>query len=112
MLSGDDATALGLPAEGGDGCISVISNVAPGLCRAIYLALRQGQPVQAQRLATAAATLIAALSCESNPAPVKYALSLFGVMSPRLRLPLVELKPESKARIDTVMAQMGAGDPG
>ena len=55
-----------------------------------------------------AATLTAALFCESNPAPVKYALSLLGMMSPRVRLPLVELKPESKARIDTVMAQMCA----
>jgi 4-hydroxy-tetrahydrodipicolinate synthase len=108
LLSGDDATALAFLLQGGDGCISVTSNVAPGLCRAMYLALRQGQLAQAQRLATASATLTVALSCESNPAPVKYALSLLGMMSPRVRLPLVELRPESKARIDTVMAQMCA----
>ena len=63
-------------AQGGNGCISVTSNVAPGLCQAMYLALRQGQLVEAQWLATTAATLTAALSCESNPAPVKYALAL------------------------------------
>src|ERR1700730_838229 len=38
LLSGDDATALAFLANGGDGCISVTSNVAPGLCRAMYLA--------------------------------------------------------------------------
>ena len=105
LLSGDDATALAFLLQGGDGCISVTSNVAPGLCRAMYLALRQGQLVEAQWLATTAATLTAALSCESNPAPVKYALSLLNMMSPRVRLPLVELRPDSKARIDAVMAK-------
>ncbi len=105
LLSGDDATALAFLLHGGDGCISVTSNVAPRLCRAMYLALRQGQLVEAQWLATTAATLTAALSCESNPAPVKYALSLLNMMSPSVRLPLVELKPESKARIDAVMAE-------
>ena len=39
LLSGDDATALAFLLQGGDGCISVTSNVAPGLCRAMYLAL-------------------------------------------------------------------------
>jgi 4-hydroxy-tetrahydrodipicolinate synthase len=87
------------------------SNVAPALCRAMYLALSQGQPAQAQRLATVAATLTAALSSESNPAPVKYALSLMNIMSPRVRLPLVELQAESKARIDRVMAKTCAEYP-
>ena len=43
LLSGDDATALGFLANGGDGCISVTSNVAPALCRNMYLAWKQGQ---------------------------------------------------------------------
>ena len=106
LISGDDATALAFFAQGGDGCISVTSNVAPGLCRAIYLACKQGQLGQAQRLATAAARLTAALFRESNPAPVKYALSLMRLMSPSVRLPLVELSSESKAEIEAVLGQM------
>ena len=43
LLSGDDATALAFLAQGGDGCISVTSNVAPGLCRNMFFASRQGQ---------------------------------------------------------------------
>ncbi len=43
LLSGDDALALAYLAQGGDGCISVTSNVAPGLCRAMFLAWKQGQ---------------------------------------------------------------------
>jgi len=112
LLSGDDATASAFMAMGGDGCISVTSNVAPGLCRSMDLALRQGQSAQAQRLATVAAALTAALFSESNPAPVKYALSLMNIMSPRVRLPLVELQAESKARIENVLAETCAGHPG
>jgi 4-hydroxy-tetrahydrodipicolinate synthase len=74
--SGDDATALAFFAQGGDGCISVTSNVAPGLCRAMHSAWAQGKIAQAQQLAAIAARLTAALSRESNPVPVKYALSL------------------------------------
>ena len=91
LLCGDDALALPYMAQGGDGCISVTSNVAPGLCRNMFLAWKQGQSVRAQRLARAAAPLTTALFRESNPVPVKYALALLGLMSPAVRLPLVEL---------------------
>jgi 4-hydroxy-tetrahydrodipicolinate synthase len=56
LLSGDDATALALFAQGGDGCISVTSNVAPGLCRAMHSAWAQGKIAQAQQLAAIAAS--------------------------------------------------------
>jgi hypothetical protein len=46
---------------------------------------------------------------ESNPVPVKYALSAMKMMSPGVRLPLVELKDESKAEIDAVLAQVAEG---
>lgn len=90
LLSGDDATALVFLAQGGDGCISVTSNVGPGLCRTLYLQRRDPHSLRAQRLAHLHGQLTAALFAESNPGPVKYALSLLGLMSPRLRLPLVE----------------------
>jgi 4-hydroxy-tetrahydrodipicolinate synthase len=112
LLSGDDASALGFLAMGGDGCISVTSNVAPALCRAMYLALTQGQMAQALGLAEVIATLTTALSSESNPTPLKHALSQMNLMSPRVRLPLVELKAEGRARIDAVLSQTCAGHPG
>ena len=90
LLSGDDSTALGFIAQGGDGCISVTSNVAPGLCRALYSALTRGQFAQAQLLAADFMKLTLALASETNPTPLKYALSLLKLMSSRVRLPLVE----------------------
>jgi hypothetical protein len=58
-----------------------------------------------------ARTLATAASTEGNPVPVKYALSAMKVMSPAVRLPLVELKNESKAEIDAVLAQVIEGYP-
>ena len=106
LMSGDDHTSLAFIVHGGNGCISVTSNVAPGLCRSMYLALRRGQIGYAQCCAGAVMALTAALFRETNPSPVKYALSLLNVMSPRVRLPLVEVKEETKADIARVMAHL------
>jgi 4-hydroxy-tetrahydrodipicolinate synthase len=121
LLSGDDALGLAFLAQGGDGCISVTSNVAPGLCRGMFLAWRQGPVARAQRLARPIAQLTAALFCETNPVALKYTLSLFGLMSPRVRLPLVELSDQYKPGIAAILGELcdtypqamiaGIGDP-
>jgi 4-hydroxy-tetrahydrodipicolinate synthase len=106
LLSGDDTTALGFLAVGGDGCISVTSNVEPGLCRSVYLAQKQGQAGLARRQAGMLGELSAVLLGESNPSPVKYALSLLNLMSSRVRLPLVELREETKAEVAVVLGRV------
>lgn len=104
LFSGDDALALAYFVQGGDGCISVTSNVAPELCRSMFLAWKLGQTRSAQRLAKPIAELTTALFRETNPVPVKYALSLFGLMSPKVRLPLVELGAKARIEIANVLA--------
>ena len=52
LLSGDDATALGFIASGGDGCISMVSNVAPDLCQAMFSNCRQARLQPARYLQT------------------------------------------------------------
>ncbi len=106
LMSGDDATAPQFVALGGDGCISVTSNVAPGLCREMYLSTKQGEIARAQRLSTAIAPLTTALLRETNPAPVKYALSRLGLMSARVRLPLVEPTAQSRREVDSILADL------
>jgi 4-hydroxy-tetrahydrodipicolinate synthase len=103
LLTGDDTTALAFISQGGNGCISVTSNVAPGLCRNMFLACRQRQIASAQRWVIPVAKLTAALFRESSPSPLKYALSLLGLMSPMVRLPLVELTDQSKAEVAAAM---------
>jgi len=104
LLSGDDATAPAFMAHGGDGCISVTSNVVPDLCRSLYLRRRQG--ARAQALADTLAQLTTALFRETNPAPVKYALSLHGQMSARVRLPLVEPTPDTRRAVQAALARI------
>jgi 4-hydroxy-tetrahydrodipicolinate synthase len=106
LLSGDDATALAFVANGGDGCISIVSNVAPGLCQAIFSNCRQGQPQTARYLQNRLASLTAALTRES-PAALKYALCLLGFMFPATRLPIVELGETAKAEVADAIAEIG-----
>jgi 4-hydroxy-tetrahydrodipicolinate synthase len=106
LLCGDDALALAYVAQGGDGCISVTSNVAPGLCRGMFLAWKHEQSVRAQRLARPVTQLTAALFRESNPVPLKYAMALLGLMSPRVRLPLVELSDQSRPELGGLLLRM------
>jgi len=108
LLTGDDATALAFISQGGNGCISVTSNAAPGLCRNMYLAYRRGQIASAHRYAVPVAKLTAALFRETSPAPLKYALNLLGLMSPKVRLPLVELTDQTKAEVAAVITRLCA----
>src|SRR6202163_4713571 len=106
LLSGDDATALAFVANGGDGCISLVSNVAPDLCQVIFSSCRQGRLQSARYLQNRLAPLTASLSKE-NPAALKYALCLLGFMSPRTRLPIVELADAAKAEVAKAIAEIG-----
>ena len=109
LLSGDDATALAFFANGGDGCISTVSNVAPDLCHAIFLSCRQGRLQTARYLQNRLAPLTTSLSKES-PAALKYALCLLGFMSPSTRLPIVELSDAAKAEVASAIAEIGDED--
>src|ERR1700738_3616120 len=109
LLSGDDAAAPAFIANGGDGCISTISNVAPELCLAIFSSCRQGRLQTARYLDDRLAPLTAALSQES-PAALKYALCLLGFLSPTTRLPIVELADSAKAEVAGAIAEIGDED--
>ena len=109
LLSGDDATALAFLANGGDGCISMISNVAPGLCQAIYSSCRQGRLQSARYLFNRLMRLTNCLAKES-PAALKFAMCLLGFMHPNTRLPIVELAESAKAEVASALAEIGDED--
>jgi len=109
LLSGDDATALAFVANGGDGCISLISNVAPGLCQAIFSSCRQGRLQTARYLQNRLAPLTAALT-RGSPAALKYALCLLGFIRSNTRLPIVELADSAKREVASAIAEIGDED--
>src|SRR5215212_5192019 len=95
QLSGEDATALGFMAHGGHGCISVTANVAPGPCSEMQEACLKGDYASALRVQDRLMPLHTSLFVETNPSPVKYALSALGRMSDEVRLPMVPVSSET-----------------
>jgi 4-hydroxy-tetrahydrodipicolinate synthase len=107
QLSGDDAVATALLAQGGHGCISVSSNVAPRLCADMQNAWAAGDLATCFAIRDRLMPLHDAMFCETNPAPVKYAASLLGKVLPGVRLPLVDLTEPSKKKIEAAMKVVG-----
>ncbi len=107
VLSGDDSLTLAVMAAGGDGVISVISNVVPALCAELVAAAGRGDLVKARALHHRLAPLVDAAFVESNPIPVKAALALMGKMQNVLRLPLVPLDARHVEQLRTALHAAG-----
>lgn len=107
VLSGDDGFTLALMAHGGDGIISVVSNVAPSLMVRLCEAMLRGDLAEARTLDAALAPLIDACFVESNPIPAKAMLAMMGRVQNSLRLPLVPLAEMWQARVRGVLEQAG-----
>ena len=107
FLSGEDATAIGFNAMGGNGVISVTSNIAPKMVSDLQKFCAQGDYKSALILQDKLNDLHSAMFCETNPIPVKYAASLMKLCSNEIRLPLCEASEESKERIKKQMIKIG-----
>ncbi len=107
QLSGEDATVLGYMAHGGHGCISVTSNVAPRLCAEFQQAWQRGDSAAALAAYDKLMPLHTNLFLESNPAPIKYALSLLGKMDETLRLPMVPVSQPTRVAVRNAMVHAG-----
>ena len=107
QLSGEDATAVPFFAQGGHGCISVTSNIAPKLCVALFEAWTAGDLSTVAELNDRLMPVHDALFVESNPAPVKYAASLLGRCADEVRAPLCELAEASKTAVSDALRAAG-----
>jgi 4-hydroxy-tetrahydrodipicolinate synthase len=107
LLSGDDALALPTLAVGGKGIISVAANIIPADMAQMVRAFDRGDLQEAQRLHYRMFGLFHALFLETNPIPVKTALSLMGRCSGELRLPLCPLSSENLERLKQAMKEYG-----
>lgn len=103
MLSGEDMTAVAFNIAGGNGCISVTSNIMPRRCADIQNACLKGEYAKAVSLQETLVPLHNIMFCETSPGPVKFAASLLGKCSAELRLPLVLPGEDSKKRIEQVL---------
>lgn len=107
FLSGDDPTAAAYLANGGDGWISVTANVAPKLCQEMIRAWRTKDLQTFSTIRDQLFPLHEALLIETNPSPLKFAVSLLDKCHNELRLPLVPIASSSEAEIRTAMVSTG-----
>jgi len=98
-LSGDDITALAYNASGGQGCISVASNVLPAECSRIQELCADNDFAAALTVHEQLVPLYTALFREPNPAGIKYAASLMGLCEEECRLPMVPLSDVTREAI-------------
>jgi 4-hydroxy-tetrahydrodipicolinate synthase len=107
VLSGDDGLTLPLIALGGDGVISVISNLVPGRVAALAKACLAGNFEEGRRLHYELLPLIKAAFIETNPIPIKAAMTWAGLPGGPARLPLGPLAPENEKRLYAVLESLG-----
>ena len=102
QLTGNDDNALEFNKRGGIGSISVTANIAAKLCSNFQNSCLNGFK-DSEKLDKILQPVHAAMFIESNPSPVKYAASLLGLCSPDVRLPLVQVKEETKKKLSEAL---------
>lgn len=108
VLSGDDPLTLQIMADGGDGVISVTSNVAPRLVAQLTELCAAGDFARGREINHQLAELTVAAFVESNPIPAKAALAMMGRMANVLRLPLVPLSEKFEPTVRAALVSVGA----
>jgi 4-hydroxy-tetrahydrodipicolinate synthase len=106
ILAGDDAFTLPVLALGGDGVVSVASNLVPARVSAIVRSFRKGDVAAAGRGQVALQPLVRALFMETNPAPVKAGLQILGKASDEVRLPLVAASEATREKLKAALARL------
>lgn len=107
LLSGDDFTVLPLLSIGGQGVISVVSNIAPKEMSRLCSCYAKGDTATAQKLHYELAPLCRAMFIQTNPIPVKTAAWLMGKVGPEMRLPLLAMDTKNQDKLRAALEQTG-----
>ncbi|WP_318709265.1 4-hydroxy-tetrahydrodipicolinate synthase [Candidatus Acetatifactor stercoripullorum] len=107
IYSGNDDQIVPILALGGIGVISVLSNIAPRQTHDICQKFFDGDVEGSRKMQLEAMELCSALFCEVNPIPVKKALSLMGMCSGALRMPLTQMEEPNAQRLERAMKAYG-----
>nr|WP_307437519.1 4-hydroxy-tetrahydrodipicolinate synthase [Labrys monachus] len=107
QLSGEDMTALAFNAAGGQGCISVVSNIAPRLCAALQEATLRGDYAAALAIQDRLTPLHAATFLEPGLAGAKCGLAMLGRVKEEVRLPLLPVTEPVREQIKQAMLHAG-----
>lgn len=103
VMSGDDGLTLALTACGGDGIISVVSNLLPKAVAQLANNALSGDIAKAREMHYRLMPFFKAAFVDGNPASIKYAMNCKGLPSGALRLPLVEVNDNAKKIIEDAL---------
>jgi len=107
VYSGNDDQIVPILSLGGQGVISVLSNIAPRETHAMCQLYFDGKVKEASDMQIAYSELIDALFCEVNPIPIKTAMRLMGYAAGPLRLPLCDMEEAHLERLRQAMRERG-----
>jgi 4-hydroxy-tetrahydrodipicolinate synthase len=107
VLSGDDNLALPLTLMGGQGVISVASNIIPRWMEEMIKSARKGSVEKAKTIHYELLPLFKAMFLETNPIPVKSCMSLMGLLEEEFRLPLCPPSDENREIFKEVLKGQG-----
>ena len=107
VYSGNDDQIVPILSLGGQGVISVLSNVAPKVTHDMCQLYFDGKVEESAKLQIEYADLIDALFCEVNPIPVKVAMRKLGWNAGPLRMPLCEMEPAHEAQLEKALRNHG-----
>ncbi|MCQ2611735.1 MAG: 4-hydroxy-tetrahydrodipicolinate synthase [Treponema sp.] len=107
VLSGDDGLTLPLLSAGGDGVISVVSNLAPSRVAELVEAGLEGDFNKCRKMHYALAPMFKAAFVDGNPSSIKYAMNYKGLPAGTVRLPLVEVTGDAKKKIEAALDECG-----
>jgi 4-hydroxy-tetrahydrodipicolinate synthase len=107
QLSGEDGTAHGFNAQGGQGMISVTANAAPALCAQMQEACLAGDYRKALELQDKLMPLHQAIFMEPGLCGVKYAMARLGLCAEDVRLPLLPVTEPVREKIDAALRHAG-----
>ena len=107
LLSGDDPTSIPFNIYGGQGCISVVSNVIPKKFAEMQELCIAGNFTKAQNINDEIYPLWDAMGVEANPIPVKYAVSLLGKCKDVMRMPLTNATQGTMKAVKEAMSSVG-----
>ena len=107
LYSGEDALNLPILAVGGDGVISVVSNLVPADVKRMYTAIKAGKTEEAYALNDKILPLTQACFIEVTPIPAKAAMDLMGLKAGVPRAPLTEIEAANKEKLRAAMLAYG-----
>ncbi|RTK92446.1 MAG: 4-hydroxy-tetrahydrodipicolinate synthase [Rickettsiales bacterium] len=105
FLTGDDSSTLAYSANGGMGCVSVLSNILPKIVKKIYQYCQSNDFHKALKLQQKILPLINAIFLESNPIGVKCAANIMQLCTNELRLPLTSSNSETESKIKNTIKE-------